>query len=68
MYCRDRWEFNQRHAYRLIDSAQVVENVSHGTQKPTNEAQASPLTKLPTPEMQQDEWKEAIETAEEGEK
>lgn len=51
MYCKERWEFNRRHAYRLIDSAQAIENVSNWTQKPTNEAQARPLTKLPTPEL-----------------
>lgn len=65
-YCRDRWEFNRAHAYRLIDSAQVVENVSHGIQKPTNERQARPLARLSSPELQRKAWKKAIETAPEG--
>lgn len=66
MYCKERWEFRRAHAYRLIDSAQAVENVSHGRQKPTSERQARPLTKLSTPELQQEAWKKAIETAPEG--
>ena len=36
-YCRERWQFERRHAYRLIDSARVIENVSHGTQAPESE-------------------------------
>ena len=35
-----------RHAYRLIDSAMVIENVSHGTQAPESERVVRPLTKL----------------------
>ena len=50
-YCRERWQFERRHAYRLIDSARVIENVSHGTQAPESERVVRPLTKL-EPEQQ----------------
>jgi DNA-binding CsgD family transcriptional regulator len=55
-YCRDRWQMERRHAYRLIDAAQVVGNVSQGTQiePPATERQARPLTVL-EPEAQRDE-------------
>lgn len=31
-YCRERWNMQRRHAYRLIDASEVYNNVSHGTQ------------------------------------
>lgn len=46
-YCQQRWGMERRHAYRLMDAAAAVENVSHGTQiAPQSERQARPLTKL----------------------
>lgn len=49
-YCQERWGWERRHAYRLIDAAAAVENVSNWTQNqvPANEAQARPLTSLQT--------------------
>jgi len=56
----------RRHAYRLMDAAQAVENVSLGTQiLPTSERQARPLTKL-EPELQPVAWQRAVETAPNG--
>ncbi len=52
-YCRERWQFTRRHAYRLIDSAMVIENVSNWTQAPATESQVRPLTKL-EPEQQKE--------------
>ena len=38
-YCRERWQFGRSHAYRLIDSAAVVANLSPiGDALPANEA------------------------------
>ena len=54
MYCKERWEFSRMRASQLISSACVIENVNRGLQIPTNERQARPLTKLPTPELQQE--------------
>jgi hypothetical protein len=62
-YCRERWQMERRHAYRLIEAAQVVENVSHGTQMPpSNERQARPLTEL-EPEAQRIVWQVVQQTA-----
>lgn len=76
-YCDQRWGMQRRHAYRLMDAATVVQNVSNWTQNansdlgtnvptlPANEAQARPLTLLPR-EQQGDAWREALETAPNG--
>lgn len=65
-YCRGKWGWERRHAYRLIDAAKAVENVSNWTQiQPATESQARPLTSLP-PEVQADVWQRAVETAPEG--
>jgi len=66
-YCQHRWGMERRHAYRLIEAAQTVENVSHGTHlpPPQNERQARPLTAL-DPEDQVSVWRTAVETAPDG--
>lgn len=65
-YCTMKWQIERRHAYRLIDAATVVKNVSHGTHPaPDSERQARPLTQLPADE-QRAAWQEAVETAPEG--
>jgi hypothetical protein len=66
-YCRDRWGMERRHAYRLIDAADVVNNVSNWTHlpPPTNEAQARPLAGL-TPQLQREVWPVVVDTAPNG--
>ena len=67
-YCRERWEFSSSRARRLIDAAEVVENlksVPMGTLLPSVERQARPLTSLP-PEQQPAVWQRAVETAPNG--
>ena len=57
-FCYDKWDIHRRHAYRLIDGAMVVTNVSHGTQNlavPTNERQARPLTEFEA-DLQRELW------------
>ncbi len=62
-YCRERWGFRRAHAYRMIEAAQVVANLSPiGDTLPANEAQARPLTGLPA-EWQREVWQKAVETA-----
>jgi hypothetical protein len=62
-YLRQRWDLSRPHAYRMIDAAKVMENLSPiGDIVPVNEAQARPLASLP-PAQQSEAWKEAIETA-----
>ena len=66
-YCRERWDFEWAHAYRLIESAKTFDNLSPigDIPKPETESQARPLTKLP-PKEQAPAWKLAVETAPEG--
>jgi len=65
-YCREQWNMERRRAYQLMDAAQVVENVYHGTQiLPTSERQARPLTSL-EPAEQVEAWKRVITSTPEG--
>ena len=64
-YCKDVWEAGKTHTYRLIDSSQVIENLSPiGDFLPRNEAQVRPLTRLSEPEDQIAAWKRALQLAE----
>jgi hypothetical protein len=46
-YVRIRWDMGRSHAYRLIEAASVIDNLSPiGELLPKNEAQLRPLTKL----------------------
>jgi len=46
-YVRLRWDMGRSHAYRLIEAACVIDNLSPiGEALPKNEAQVRPLTKL----------------------
>ena len=55
-YCKAKWDFNRAHAYRLIDSAKVIDVLSPiGDTKPMTESQARPLVKLKdNPEAQRE--------------
>jgi hypothetical protein len=59
-YCRDRWGMSKTNANRLVQSAEVVENLTPIGVKPENEAQTRPLAKLPADE-QPEAWQEAVE-------
>lgn len=58
-YCKNRWEMSRAHAYRLIESAKVVEDVSPTGDAPERESQARPLTKLRSAQARQDAWNDA---------
>jgi len=64
-YCKARWDFNRAHAYRLIDSAKVVEVLSPIGDTPKTESQARPLTRL-VAEKQKEAWQKVIDIAPEG--
>jgi hypothetical protein len=80
-YCREEWDMGRPHAYRLIDSNKVIENLSPiGGQMspigdktdspkieilPANERQVRPLATL-SPEQQIDVWMMVIEEAKGG--
>lgn len=63
-YCKERWGWERRHAYRLMDAAQVVDNVSNWTHiLPATESQTRPLTQL-EPEQQREVWQKVTENGE----
>ena len=65
-YCRTRWGMERAHAYRMIEAASVVTNLSPmGDILPTTERQARPLAPL-APERQREAWARVVETAPEG--
>ena len=65
-YCKERWGYARQVAYRLIDSAKVMQNLSPmGDIPPENERQTRPLTSLP-PEQQREAWDAVVKTAPEG--
>jgi len=49
----------RRHAYRLIDAADVTTQCRQLATKPATESQARPLTKL-EPEQQVEAWKQVV--------
>lgn len=61
-YCQDKWGFSRSRAHRLIDAAEVANNLLPIGNIPQNEAQARPLTALP-PAEQAAAWQRAVETA-----
>lgn len=63
LYCKDRWQMNRNHAYRMMDAAKAVSNLSPIGDIPKTESQARPLTKLETPEQQQEAWQVAVEAS-----
>jgi hypothetical protein len=69
-YCREKWDLEHSHAYRLMDSAKVMANLKTspiGEVLPTNESQTRPLASL-SPEQQVEAWKEATKKAPTGKK
>lgn len=65
-YCKERWNMQRAHAYRLIDAANVVNILSPtGDILPTTERVARPLTQL-EPEDQPVVWQKITETAPNG--
>lgn len=65
-YCKERWGMSRQRAYQLIKAAEVYDNLSTAVDKPINEAQIRPLTKLSSPDKQLEAYTRAVETAPEG--
>ncbi|NBD32834.1 MAG: hypothetical protein GVY17_07705 [Cyanobacteria bacterium] len=72
-YCRERFSFQPRHCYQLIDAARVVDHLIESLNfdercaplahiLPTKERQVRPLTALPS-EEQKEAWVSAIAAA-----
>ncbi len=65
-YCRQRWGLVRRQADRLIQAAEMSDNLRPmGLILPITERQARPLTGLP-PEQQREAWALAVQTAPDG--
>ena len=62
-YVKERWDMARSHAYRLIEAANVIDNLSPigDTILPENESQTRPLARLKTFDQQQI-WREFIES------
>lgn len=62
-YCRERWGFEQRQPYRLIDAALVVEQLKTcpiGHVLPATESQARELTRLADPRQRAEVWGKVV--------
>jgi len=62
-YCFHRMGMSKPQAYRLIDAAEVVANLSpigDKTELPQNESQCRELKRLPEPKQQQKCWKDLL--------
>lgn len=59
-YCIQKWQMGRAHAYRLMESSEVIQNLSPmgDIETPATERQARPLTDLP-PEHQGEAWSAA---------
>ena len=65
-YCRDRWGIIKRYANRLIQAANIIENLGPmGPILPATERQARPLSAL-EPAQQSEAWQRVVDTAPEG--
>lgn len=65
-YCRVRWGMSRIHAHRMIEAAQVAENVLPiGNTPPSSESQLRPLVRL-EPEQQREAYKRAVDLAPNG--
>ncbi len=64
-YCKERWGFKKAHAYRLIASSEVRQNLSPIGDITGSESVLRPLVHLP-PEKQREVYEEAIKSAPDG--
>lgn len=60
-YCRERWGMVRQQANRLIQAAEVAENLEPIGSIPQTESQARPLTRL-EPEVQREVWRDLVES------
>ena len=66
-YLQDRWQIGTKHAYRLIQAAEVVADLSSGGESgipaPTAESHVRPLATLDTPGERREAWTKANQAA-----
>lgn len=64
-YCHERWQMSKTHANRLIEAAEVCENLTPAGVIPESERVARPLAKL-EPEQQREVWETAVKDSPNG--
>jgi hypothetical protein len=66
-YCREKWGMKQSRAYQMMDAAATVASLKSSTivELPANEAQARPLTRVPS-EQRAEVWQTVEATAPDG--
>ena len=70
-YCQERWEFGRSYAFRLMDAAEIYQEMlprgntdgEVASMLPTTEKQIRSLKKLPTAELRFDAWSRAVQAA-----
>lgn len=63
-YCRKKWGMTRQNASLLIGASKVTAELSSTLDSaPTSVRQATPLTKLETPEQQREAWTTAVEAS-----
>ncbi len=61
-YCRDRWGVKRAHAYRMIQAAETVAEMSPvgDVPLPTNERHVRELARLPDPVERAEAWESTV--------
>jgi hypothetical protein len=59
-YCRERWGFSRFYAHRLIEAAEVANDVLPTGNVPKSERQARELARLPDPESRREVWQQVV--------
>lgn len=65
-YCQEKWGRSRSWANKVIKASEVVGFLGNGENFPQNQGQAQPLTKLQTPEQQNEAWSNAVANSETG--
>jgi len=66
-YCKERWDMSEKHAYRLINTADVMDSLSGAkdlTVLPINEAQIRPLTTIKDRNKWVTTWRQVLKKSE----
>lgn len=64
-YCEAKWQMSKTHANRLIDAAEIAENLTPTGVTPSSERASRPLKSLPV-RAQRKAWTKAVESSKTG--
>lgn len=68
-FCKAEFDLNRSYAYRLIDSAKIVDELSpigDNSPLPSTESQLRELTALPNADLRRDAWQRVVEASSKG--